>query len=175
MTLTRPQEQTAIPWWLVLIEGIALIILGILLLINPGQTSVIVIQVLGIYWMISGIFQIIGMFLDHTAWGWKLFAGILGILAGIVVLNHPLWSPLVVGATIVIILGIQGIIYGGIGLYQAFKGAGWGAGILAALSILFGIVLLANVWVATFSLPWVIGIFAIIGGILAIVAAFRFR
>jgi uncharacterized membrane protein HdeD (DUF308 family) len=168
-------EGQAIPWWLVLLEGIALIVLGILLLLKPGMTAVIFIQFMGIYWLVGGIFKIISIFLDSSMWGWKLFAGILGIIAGIIVLQHPLWSPLVVGSTLVIILGLQGIIYGGIGVFQAFKGAGWGAGILGAISIIFGIYLLANIGASTLVLPWVVGVLAIVGGIAALVMAFRLK
>lgn len=167
------KETRRIPWWMLLIEGIALVILGILWLASPGMTSVVVVFMLGFYWLIGGLFKIVSIFLDHSMWGWKLFAGILGILAGILVIQHPLWSTAIVGATLIILLGIQGLIYGGISLFQAFKGAGWGVGILGALSILFGLVLLFNVWVSVISLPWVLGIFAIIGGIATIVMAFR--
>ncbi len=169
------EETRAIPWWLVLIEGIALIILGLFLLTSPGATTLVLIQFLGIYWLVGGIFKIVSMFLDHSMWGWKLFAGILGILAGLIVLQHPIWSPFVVAGTLVILLGIQGIIYGGVGVWQAFKGAGWGAGILGALSIIFGIYLLANIGQATLVLPWVVGILAVVGGIAAIVMAFRLK
>ena len=168
-------DSQGVPWWLVLLEGIALIILGILLLLKPGMTTIVFIQFLGIYWLVAGLFKIISIFLDRSMGGWKLFAGILGIIAGIIVLRHPVWSPFVVGATLIIILGIQGIVYGGIGLFQAFKGAGWGVGILGAISILFGIYLLANIQAATLVLPWVVGILAIVGGIAAIVMAFRIR
>ncbi|MGD2040391.1 MAG: DUF308 domain-containing protein, partial [Anaerolineae bacterium] len=118
---------------------------------------------------------IIAIFLDSSLWGWKLLAGILGILAGLVVLNHPFWSPLVVFGTLVIVLGIQGIIYGAIGLYQAFKGAGWGTGILGGLSVIFGIYLLFNIGASTLVVPWVLSIFAIVGGIMSIIVAFRLR
>jgi uncharacterized membrane protein HdeD (DUF308 family) len=134
-----------------------------------------VIWVLGLYWLVGGLFKIVSIFLDHSMWGWKLIAGIIGIIAGIIVMQHPLWSSVVVGATLIIILGIQGIIFGAIGVYQAFKGAGWGAGILGAISVIFGIYLLANIGRSTFVLPWVLGIFAIAGGIAAIVMAFRQR
>jgi uncharacterized membrane protein HdeD (DUF308 family) len=168
-------EGEMIPWWLVLLEGIALVVLGILLLLKPGMTTLVFIQFLGIYWFVAGIFRIVSIFLDRTMWGWKLVAGILGILAGLVVIQHPLWSPFVVGATLVILLGIQGIIMGGISLFQAFKGAGWGAGILGALSILFGIYLLANTGAATLVLPWVVGVLALVGGIASIFMAFRIK
>ena len=173
--MVKQAEAVGVPWWMVLIEGIALVILGLLLLANPAQTAVILVQVVGLYWLIGGIFKIVSIFLDSALWGWKLVGGILGILAGIIVLNHPLWSPLVVGGTLVIILGIQGIIFGVVGLIQAFKGAGWGAGVLGGVSILFGLMFLFNVWAFTFSLPWAIGLLALVGGVVAIVGAFRLK
>ena len=169
------QDNKLTPWWLVLINGIAALILGILLITSTGSTVLILVQFLGIYWLVSGIFQIVGLFIDSTAWGWKLFAGILGILAGIVILNHPLISPLVVGGTIVIVMGVQGIIFGIVGLVAAFQGGGWGAGIMGVLSVIFGIVLLANPLLGAAALPWVLGIFGIVGGIAGIIAAFRMK
>jgi len=175
-TQAAPQPAgSAIPWWLVLLEAIAAIIIGALLLANPAQATFVLIQLLGIYWFISGIFGIVSIFIDSSQWGWKLFAGILGIIAGILIIQHPLWSTFVVPATLVIILGIQGIIIGIVKLIQAFQGAGWGAGVLGVLSIILGLFLLANLFWATLSLPFVVGIFAIIGGIFALVAAFQMK
>ena len=173
--VVKQSENVGIPWWLVLIEGIALLILGVLFIAEPKMTTQIVVWFLGFYWLIVGILKIVSIFQDSAMWGWKLFVGILGILAGLLVIRHPLWSPLVVGSALVIVLGIEGIIIGIVSLIQAFKGGGWGAGILGAVSIIIGIILLANIWLFTFSLPWVIGILAIIGGIIAIIAAFKIK
>jgi uncharacterized membrane protein HdeD (DUF308 family) len=68
------------PWWLVLLEGIAAIILGILLLTAPQATLFVLVQLLGIYWLVKGIFQIANIFIDSSRWGWKLF-GIQNALA----------------------------------------------------------------------------------------------
>lgn len=174
-TTAAKMEKSTLPWWLVLMEGIALLILGFFFLSSPAKTATFVTTVLGVYWLIEGIFRIISIFMDSSMWGLKLFSGLLGIVAGVLVLNHPLISPLVVGATVVIILGVQGIIMGVVGIIAAFKGGGWGAAILGVVSLLFGIFLLTNLWVFTFSLPWAIGLLAIVGGVLAIVAAFRMR
>jgi uncharacterized membrane protein HdeD (DUF308 family) len=167
--------QRTSPWWLVLIEGIALLIIGVLFLINPAQTTVIATMVLGIYWLVQGVLSIVSIFINSSGWLWKLIMGILGIIAGIIILQHPLLSPLVVGATLVIVLGIQGIFMGILQIILALQGGGWGLAILGVISIIIGGILLFNVWVATISLPLVIGIFAIIGGILAIIQAFRER
>ena len=173
--VSATRSEPPVPWWLILLEGISLVILGILLLSSPGMTVVVLIQFMGIYWFVSGIFKIISIFLDSSMWGWKLLAGIVGILAGIIVVQHPIWSPVVIGATLIIIVGIQGIVMGGVSVYQAFKGAGWGAGLLGILSIFFGLVLLLNPVLGAAALPWVLGILGIVGGIASIVMAFRVK
>ncbi len=168
-------EEKVVPWWLVLIEGVAAVIIGLMLLAKPGMTTAILVQILGIYWFIAGILSIVGIFIDSSAWGWKLIIGILGIAAGIVIIRHPLWATILVPWTLIIILGLQGIIIGIVNIVRAFKGAGWGAGILGALSILFGILMLTHRFAATLALPLVLGIFAVVGGIMAVVAAFRMK
>ncbi len=174
-TATAAKQTPAVPWWLVLLQGIALIILGVLLLTSPAMTTFTLIQFLGIYWLVKGIFEIVSIFIDHSQWGWKLFSGILGIIAGMVILNHPLWATILVPATLVWLLGIFGIVMGIISLVQAFKGAGWGVGVLGALSIFFGLYLLGNTLISTLSLPWVLGILALIGGVAALWNSFKLR
>jgi uncharacterized membrane protein HdeD (DUF308 family) len=166
-------EGTAVPWWLVLLEGIAAVIIGIFLLTAPGITLLFLVQVTGFFWLIGGILRIVSIFVDSSLWGWKLLGGIIGILAGLVVLQHPLWSTLLLPGVYVVILGVQGIILGGAGLIMAFQGGGWGAGVLGALSIVLGIVLLVNpFFIGLAVLPFVLGGLATAGGILAIIASF---
>ncbi len=168
-------EEKVVPWWLILIEGIAAFVVGMLLLAKPGMTTAILVQIVGIYWFIAGILSIVSIFIDSSAWGWKLIVGLLGIAAGLLIIRHPLWSAVLVPTTLIIVLGIEGVIIGAVNIFRAFKGAGWGAGILGALSIIFGILLIANPGMGAIALPFVLGIFAIVGGIMAVVAAFRMR
>jgi uncharacterized membrane protein HdeD (DUF308 family) len=170
-------ETERSPWWLILMAGVLNLIVGILLLANPGKTAIALVWVLGLYWFVQGIFVLVAMFLDHSAWGWKLFMGVLGILAGIVVMRHPIASALVIPSILILLLGIQGLVMGGISLVLAFRGGGWGAGILGALSILFGIILIMNYanLLTVLTYIWVVAIVAIAGGIVQIVVAFQQR
>ena len=106
------------------------VIIGLFLLTAPGITLLFLVQVAGFFWLIGGVLRTVSIFVDSSLWGWKLLGGIIGILAGIVVLQHPLWSTLLVPAVYVIILGIQGLIVGGTILVMAFRGGGCGAGTL---------------------------------------------
>jgi uncharacterized membrane protein HdeD (DUF308 family) len=172
---TAVEGRIGMPWWLILLQGIAALVLGFLLLTDPGMTVLVLVQFLGAYWFIDGIFRIVSIFVDRTGWGWKLFGGIVGILAGIFILRHPLWSAMLVPETIAILIGIMGVLAGGVQLYSAFKGAGWGQGILGALSIIFGLLILFNPFGAALALPFVFGILGIVAGIAAIVTAFQVR
>jgi uncharacterized membrane protein HdeD (DUF308 family) len=168
-------SETTFPWWLVLLEGIFAVLFGLLLLVAPGSTLVFLVQVLGFYLLIDGILRLVSIFLDSSLWGLKLAIGILGILGGLVVLNHPLWSALAIPTYIVYIVGFLAIFQGAGGLIQMFRGDGWGAGILGVLAIIFGIIVLANPLIGVVALPFVLGGFMIAGGIAAIVASFSLR
>ena len=170
-------ETAGIPWWIVLVEGICALIFGIFLISAPGSTSVFLVTVLGFYWLIRGIFSIIEIFLPNrgTHWGWLLFMGILGILAGMVVLRHPIYATALVGTFLIVFLAVDGLIMGILGLIRAFTGAGWGPGILGILTIIIAIFLFANLYGAIVALPIVIGAFLIVGGIVAIFFSFRIR
>ncbi len=55
------------------------------------------------------------------------------------------------------------------GLIEAFKGGGWGGGILDGLNILFGLILALNPILGAAMLPWLLGIFGLVGGIILII------
>jgi uncharacterized membrane protein HdeD (DUF308 family) len=78
---------------------------------------------------------------------------------------------------IILLLAFQSMITGVITLIMAFKGGGWGAGILGALAIIFGVVLLANYWrlAAVAGLVWFAAFAALIGGVMLIIRAFQQR
>src|SRR4051812_5971547 len=115
-------RETTFPWWLVLLEGIFAAILGLFLLIEPAATLIFLVQVLGFYLLIEGILRIVSIFLDTSLWGLKLGIGVLGILAGIVVLNHPLLSALAIPTYIVYVVGFLALVEGVGGLIHAFQG-----------------------------------------------------
>lgn len=164
-----------VPRWLVLVEGVLAIIVGLMLLVWPVKAFTTLVFFIGIWWFIDGIFDIVSLLIDRTNWVWKLVMGVIGIIAGLFLIQAPLQGALVLANTYVIIIGILGIIYGAMGLINAFQGAGWGAGIIGGISIVLGIFLLANIWAVSLALPVVFGILAIVGGVVAIIFALQMQ
>ena len=174
-TANAIEEPVSFPWWAVLVQGIFSIIIGLLLLAYPGATTLVIVQFIGVYWLVTGMFSLVSIFTDRSMWGWKLFAGVIGIMAGLSIMRHPLWSTLMVPTVLVMFMGFSGLFIGVAGLISAFQGGGWSAGILGGLSLLFGILLLGSPFIAALALPWVYGVLGLAGGIAAIFAAFRQR
>ncbi len=90
------------PWWVLLIEGVALIVLAVLAVLAPFIASLAVTTIVGWIYMFAGGIRIVSS-LTHRghAWGWSLLIGALALLAGLFLL---LW-PLAGLVTLTIVLG----------------------------------------------------------------------
>jgi len=170
-TLTATQvtsQKNNLTWGIILINGILSIIIGLLFLLSPGMTVLVVVQFLGFYWLVGGVLSLVSIFVDRRSWGWKLFAGLIGILAGVSVIQHPLWSAIFLPKVLVVILGIQGIFYGIVYIIEAINGLGWGTAILGGLSILFGTILLSSPLFAAVWMVIFLGVASLVGGIASV-------
>jgi uncharacterized membrane protein HdeD (DUF308 family) len=175
-TIAPTQVKQTDIWWIFLLQGIAGILLGLMLLTAPGATLVALVTFLGFYWLITGVLSLVRVFVDRSIpWIWSLLSGIVGILAGVLVLRHPLLATVTVPTVLVIILGVQGLIMGVLELIESFKGGGVGSFILGALNILIGLLLLSRPIAAALAVPLVFGVLLLIQGIAHILWAFRVR
>jgi uncharacterized membrane protein HdeD (DUF308 family) len=165
----------ALPWWLVLVEGIVVALLGLILLVAPGASLFFLVWLLGIYLLVAGIIRIVGIFTDSSSWGWKLAAGILCLIAGLAIISNPLWSTTLASTWLVILVGFLAMLQGAAGLVVAFQGGGWGMGALSVLGILFGLFLVINPLIGVAALTLILAIFMLIGGVGAVLQAFRMR
>jgi uncharacterized membrane protein HdeD (DUF308 family) len=176
MSTTAISPQQSNIWWIFLLQGVMAIILGLMFLTAPGETLVAVVTFLGFYWLITGMLALVRVFVDRSVpWVWSLLTGIVGILAGIFVLHHPLLAALTVPTALVIILGVQGFIMGVLDIIGGFKGGGLGSFILGVINILVGLLLLGSPLAAALAVPLVFGILLLIQGVGLIIWAFRVR
>ena len=147
-----------------------------MLITEPGATLVALTTVLGFYWLITGVLALVQVFVDRaTPWIWSLLAGLVGIVAGLFVLRHPLVAALTVPTVLVIILGIQGLVIGAVQIIGGFKGGGIGPFILGAINVLVGILLLGSPVAAALAVPLVFGVLLLIQGAGLMILAFRVR
>lgn len=111
-----------------IILGALFVIGGVLVLLNPSESAVVLgifLGVLvGILWIIEGVVAL-AQSSDAPSRGWAIFFGILGVVAGIVLLFSPLWGAVI----LFIIAGIALIVLGIMQIVRAFT---FGRGVTAA-------------------------------------------
>ena len=180
-SLSDPETTSPKPmgryWWIYLVQGIATIILGLLLIFWPMPTLILIVTFVGVYWLITGVFHVVtGIFggkAEHR--GWTIAGGLLGTAAGIVVLARPLAATLLVPTVLILVIGVLGILIGLLGIAQAIRGGGWAPGIWGIVSIGFALILFSYPLMAVNVLRLILGIFGILGGFALIAIAFRVR
>lgn len=163
-------------WWIFLLEGIASIIFGILLLARPAETLVALVVFLGFYWLFVGVLELVRVFVDDSVpWYWSAVIGVLGIVAGILVLKHPLFAALVLPTALVIWLGILGLVIGAFAIIGSFMGGGIGSFVFGVINFVIGLVLLGAPIPAAIAVPLVFGILLLVQGVFLLIYAFQVR
>jgi uncharacterized membrane protein HdeD (DUF308 family) len=164
-------------WWVILVRGIVLVLLGMAMLIWPKQS----LQVFGIifvaYLFVDGVMSIFQGFSErkqgHSGAG-EFVVGALAIIAGIVILVWPKESAMVIGFIVAfwaLLAGISGVA-GGLALRKQ-PGSGWGWFVAwGILALAFGVIGVLNPAELLVSLLWLVGLWAIMAGIVFAIASF---
>ena len=183
VTVNAVKQQVSKGWWILLIQGIAAIVLGALLLINPVTTLIAMAWVLGIFWLVGGVMDVVGAFTGRTpqrVWYWDLLAGALGIVAGLILITQPLFGAAAIPFIMTLLLGVSAVlsgvfkIIGAIAVRKQIEGEFWMI-IWGAIMVLLGLWVLFNLGSATIAYVFVMGIMMIVGGVFAIFGSFRLR
>lgn len=159
--------------------GIVSLVVGLLILIWPGKTAIVVTAIIAIYAILAGlVYASIGLF-SRSSGGWArvghIALAVIFVAAGVITLGSLGQSTAYLATFLGILVGILWIIEGFVSLTNLGGAASkvWTV-IFALISILAGIVLLTTpLWGAV--VIWtVIGISLLILGIAQIVRAFTF-
>ncbi|HEX9037380.1 MAG TPA: HdeD family acid-resistance protein [Ktedonobacterales bacterium] len=166
-------------WWAVGLRGLAALIFGILTLVVPNISLIVLVSFFGAYALIDGVIAIYVAIrgrenLRH--WVWLLIEGVAGVLFGILTFRWPGVTALVLLAFIAawaIITG-AGEIFEAIELRHVLTNE-WLLIVSGVLSVLFGLVLIIFPAAGALGLLYLIGFYAIIFGALLLVLAWRLR
>ncbi len=160
------------PRWLSIVLGLASIIFGWLFLTNLGPTLLALSLVLGLYFLVIGIMELIAMVTGAPGSKlWKLISGVLAIIAGVLLLRHPIMGSIAISVTASWLIAFFAILTGIALLIDGFQGGGCLSVILGILGIVLGVLVLFNPLSGVLALPIMMGIMAIIAGITAILGA----
>ena len=164
-------------WWALVIRGVAAIALGILALAEPSMGLLALSIFWGAYALVDGVFGV-GLAVRGVrivpGSGWLLAEGVLGLAAGALTFLWPRMTALallVVIATWAVLTGVAELA-AAIRLRRIVKGE-WILATSAVLSIGFGMMLAATAGTGAPAMPWLIGLYATVFGVLLICLGVR--
>jgi uncharacterized membrane protein HdeD (DUF308 family) len=166
-------------WWALLIGGIASVIFGMLAFIWPGLTLFVLAVFFAATVFVDGIVTIISAIRNRasaTHWWLWLLIGLLGVVAGAI----GLLSPATAAGALLLLISAYAITAGALMIWAGIKLRAeiereWLLWLLGALSVSFGVLLIAQPATGLLGFVWAIATWAIAVGILKIMLAFKAR
>lgn len=177
------ERETAVAWasgWqVVLLVAVLTLAVGVILLVWPHATLIVVAALIGVALLVTGLFRLISGFTAHNISGGTRAAyviiGLLATLAGLWCLRH-------LDVTVVLVAFIVGVFWTLHGIVElivaATSGPGTGRGLRAfigVLSLAAGLVVMFWPSISLNILLWVMGIWLLAYGLMLAVLAFQIR
>ncbi len=143
----HPERRAA--FWVTLARSVLALALGLALILQPDKTRPFVVNFVGVFWLAAGIMSLRWGASGERARGMSVVVGIVGIVAGVLILGRFLLAQLVGEAPIVLLLGIIVVLTGLVHVFEGFRtGAdrqrqrSWTSTLLGAFEIVLGLVVL---------------------------------
>ena len=165
-------------WGWILAFGVITLLTGVLVLVWPGRTLLVVAVLFGIQLIVTGIFRFGAAFAaDESGATRVLFAvlGVFSLIVGLYAVRHIFITLLALG----LLLGIFWVVSGVIELFNAIqhktlRSRGWTA-LMGVLSIVAGLVLLAYPGLSLLTLAILLSVWLLVLGLMEISLALRLR
>lgn len=153
-------------------RGVLAVVFGVIVMRSPNLAARGFVIVFAVYAFIDGatdFFVAVRRGRAGLRWGWYVFEAIVSIVLGVLALALPHITILVA----VLLIAIRALAVGILELAAAFSGRGiveprWLIGIGGAVSVLFGILLLARPAAGALVLLWMVGAYALVFGVVLV-------
>ncbi len=184
VTTVELKQLAKTAWWIMLIQGIATVILGLMLFGQPGKTLLVLTTLVGTFWLINGILDVAAGIMGRTENSriWTILGGVVTVLASLIVLNKPFLAYAVTTSFLTYLIAFAIIINGVLQIFAGrvspeSMGREWSLGslIIGVLYIIGGIFLLGHQGLTAVVLLSFIAAWALITGLTQIVFAFRIK
>ena len=165
-------------WWMLLIRAIAALLFGIIAIISPAFVLLFLVYLFAAYVLIDGILSVVVALQERTAYSrWWIL--LLGGIAGIILALVTFFWPGVTSIVLFYLVAAWAVVTGIFEVIAAFSvratGVEWLLVLGGLLSIIIGIIFFLHPVASILTIVWLLGVFAIVYGVILVVRAIQFR
>jgi len=166
-------------WWILGIRGLLAVLFGLAAIVWPRLTLLVLVLLFGAYALVDGVIAVVVSLQVRrvfTRWWVLLLEGLVGIIAGLLTF---LW-PGITALVLLYVIAFWAIVTGVFEIAAALSGwlpvaQEWSLALAGVLSVLLGVLLVILPGVGLLSLVWLIGVYALVFGVLLLIRAFQLR
>lgn len=164
-------------WWGLALRGLLSILFGIAVFVWPMASLLALVTLFGAFALVDGVLALINAFrvrTTHPRWWVMLLEGLVGIAVGVLTF---IW-PGLTAVALLYMIAAWAIVTGVLEIVTAIRFAEtidneWLLALAGLASIVLGVLLAINPGAGITAVLWMIGAYAIVFGILLLVAAVR--
>ena len=166
-------------WWMLALRGGLALLFGVLALLWPGLTLLVLVALFAAYALLVGVVSVVGAVQNRRRdkkWWLILLLGLVSIAAGVIAILYPSMTALM----LVLVMGANALVMGvldiavAIRLRKAIQGE-WLLILSGLMSIIFGVLVLLFPGAGALAMVWLVSLHAMVTGLLLLVLAFRVR
>lgn len=166
-------------WWALALRGVVAIAFGFIALLTPGRTLVALVYLFAGYALTDGVLAAAAAVRaaeTHHRWGGLLLEGLAGMLTGVIAF---LW-PGITAFLLLYLIALWALVTGVLEVRAGFRLRGhllneWMLVLSGIASIMLGVLLILQPLAGAMTLTWLIGLYALVFGVIMLVLAFRMR
>ena len=166
-------------WWVLALRGAIAIAFGILALVWPNLTLLVLVALFAAYALLGGVVSIAGAVKsrkDDSDWWLLLLLGLISVAAGVVAIVYPVLTALV----LVLVMAANALFTGVLDIVAAVRLRKiilheWMLVLSGAASIVFAVLVFLFPGAGALAMVWLISFYALLTGMLMLVLAYRLK
>jgi uncharacterized membrane protein HdeD (DUF308 family) len=170
MAANPAMPQTDQSAWMLILRGAIAILFGVLAIVWPGLTLMVLVALFAAYALLGGAVSIAAAFKlrgSEPRWWLPLLLGIISVAAGI----YAIVAPPVTALVLVLVMGVNAILTGALDIAIAIRlrkvlHGEWLLVLGGIVSIIFGVLVVAVPGAGALALVWLVSVYAVLSGVL---------
>jgi uncharacterized membrane protein HdeD (DUF308 family) len=166
-------------WWVLVVRGVMATALGVFAFMWPQETITALVVVFGAIALVDGTVAIVASIAGHSLtpyWWVLLLQGLLGTGVGML----TLFNPAITAVALLLYIAVWAI---GMGVLQVIAAVQlrhditgeWWLALGGIASVSFGVLLIRNPAAGALAVLWLIGVYALVWGVMLMVGGFDVR